>query len=71
MSPQHPRILVIEDESAIADTVIYALETKGFEAVWCQTGELGVSELRATRPGLVILDIGLPDMNGFEVYREI
>lgn len=71
MSPQRPRILVIEDESAIADTVIYALETEGFEAVWCQTGELGVSELRATKPRLVILDIGLPDLNGFEVYREI
>ena len=71
MSPQRRRILVIEDESTIADTVVYALDTEGFEAVWCNTGELGLSEFRATRPALVILDIGLPDLNGFDVYREI
>ncbi len=71
MSLQRQRILVIEDESAIADTVVYALETEGFNTVWCNTGELGISEFRATRPTLVILDIGLPDLNGFDVYREI
>ena len=71
MSPQRRRILVIEDESAIADTVVYALETEGFDTMWCNTGEFGLSEFRATKPTLVILDIGLPDLNGFDVYREI
>jgi len=65
-------ILLIEDEVAIADTVIYALETEGFEVVWCQLGKEGLNTLRTRGPiALVILDVGLPDGNGFEVCKTI
>lgn len=65
------RILVVEDEAAIADAVIYALATEGFDPSWRTTGREGLSALREGGADLVILDIGLPDANGFELFREI
>ena len=71
MTQQRRRVLLIEDESAIADAVVYALETEGFEVVWCNTGVQGLHESEAARFDLVILDIGLPDASGFDIYRQI
>ena len=65
-------ILLIEDEAAIADTVLYALETEGFKTQWCQLGQAGVDSLRTgDETALVILDVGLPDGNGFEFCKAI
>ena len=66
-----PRILVIEDESAIADTLVFALRTEGFEPEWRATAQEGLQSYRDNPPALVILDVGLPDANGFDVCREI
>jgi two-component system, OmpR family, catabolic regulation response regulator CreB len=66
-----PSILLVEDETAIADTVLYALRAEGFEATHCLTGQ---DALRATRDGhhdLAILDVGLPDIGGFALCREL
>ena len=65
------KILLIEDEPAIADTVVYALESEGYTVDWKNTGELGIRANQQTPPDLVILDVGLPDMNGFEVFRQM
>ena len=65
------KILVIEDEPAIADTITYALGTEGFESRWCPTGGEGMTALAEGGIDLVILDIGLPDGNGFDLCREI
>lgn len=43
------RILIIEDEPAIADTLTYALATEGFEAVWCPTGQATLKALQQHR----------------------
>lgn len=67
--PQH--ILVAEDEPAIADTITYALITEGFEVVWCSTGEELLSTLEKQAADLIVLDVGLPDGNGFELCKEI
>ena len=64
-------ILLIEDEAAIADAVSYALETEGFECRWCQLGQEGLDALTAGDHALVILDVGLPDISGFEVCKTI
>jgi two-component system catabolic regulation response regulator CreB len=64
-------ILIVEDEPAIADTLIYALRTEGFEPVWRGTGRDALAELDARPFALVILDIGLPDANGFELCKQI
>ena len=66
-----PRILIVEDEPGIADTLQYALRTEGFEPHWCATGEDALANARATPPALVVLDVGLPDVSGFEVFKRI
>ena len=65
------RILLVEDEPAIADTITYALTTDGFEPTWCTTGQAALAALGRTTFGLVIVDVGLPDINGFDLFREI
>ena len=66
-----PRILIVEDEPGIADTLQYALRTEGFEPAWCATGEEALASARAEPPALVILDVGLPDTSGFEVFKRL
>ena len=66
-----PRILVVEDESAIADTILYVLTNDGFLPEWCATAEAAVAAFARERPALAILDVGLPDMNGFDLFREL
>ncbi len=66
-----PRILIVEDEPGIADTLQYALRTDGFEPAWVATGEDALAQLRAQSPALVILDVGLPDSSGFEVFKRL
>lgn len=66
-----PRILIVEDEPGIADTLQYALRTEGFEPHWVSTGAGAVSHVLAQVPALVILDVGLPDASGFEVFKRL
>jgi two-component system catabolic regulation response regulator CreB len=70
MPPSRQTILVVEDESAIAETIVYALQTEGFAPVWKTTGREALAALGGPI-ALVILDVGLPDMSGFDVCREI
>jgi two-component system catabolic regulation response regulator CreB len=66
-----PRVLIVEDEPGIADTLQYALRTEGFEPAWCATGEDALARIGEQMPSLVILDVGLPDTSGFEVFKRI
>ena len=66
-----PRVLVVEDEPAIADTIIYALATDDFDPEWCGTGAAALAAIRARPAALAILDVGLPDMNGFELFKQM
>lgn len=66
-----PLVLLIEDEPAIAETVLYALESSNFDAIHAGTGESGLHLLRTRHPACLILDVGLPDRSGFEICREI
>lgn len=68
---EQPRILVVEDEQAIADTILYALRTDGMQAEHCTLGNAALEQMRASPADLVILDVGLPDINGFEVCRTL
>ncbi len=65
------RILLIEDEPSIAENVLYALETEGFAARWEATGGAGAAAFAAWGPDLVLLDVGLPDISGFDWFREL
>jgi len=64
-------ILIIEDESAIADTLNYALKTEGFQPHCCTTAREGLKRFERGDIGFVVLDIGLPDSSGFEVCKKI
>jgi two-component system catabolic regulation response regulator CreB len=65
------KILIIEDEPSIADTLLYALQTEGFETLWCATGQAGLAALELQPFALVVLDVGLPDGSGFEFCKII
>jgi two-component system catabolic regulation response regulator CreB len=65
------RILVVEDEPAIVDNIQYALETDGFETICCSSGIKALEFLDREKVDLIVLDIGLPDMNGFELCKDI
>lgn len=66
-----PRILLVEDESGIADTLQYVLSTDGFAPVWCSTAEDAIRQFQTEPPALAVLDVGLPDLNGFELFRRL
>ncbi len=66
-----PRILIAEDESGIADTLCYVLRADGYAPIWCATAGEALAQFGAVTPALVILDVGLPDMNGFELLRRL
>src|SRR5690606_33654877 len=64
-----PSILLVEDETAIADTVLYALRAEGFAARHCLTGQEALRAAEEDIHDLAILDVGLPDIGGFALCR--
>ncbi len=66
-----PAILLIEDERSIADTLVFALTAQGFDVVWHDLGLAGLAALGQQHFDLVILDVGLPDCNGFELCKQM
>ena len=64
-------VLLIEDEESIATVVRAYLERDGYKVVWARSGTDGLAELSRHAVRLVVLDIGLPDIDGFEVCRQI
>jgi two-component system, OmpR family, catabolic regulation response regulator CreB len=64
-------ILIVDDEPAIVDTLDYALRTEGFATRCVGLGRHALDVLQAGNIAVVILDVGLPDINGFDVCREL
>ncbi len=63
--------MVVEDEAAIADTILYALRTEGMHATHVTLGRTALERLRDEQFSLAIVDVGLPDYNGFDLCREL
>lgn len=63
------RILIIEDERAIADAIAHTLRREGFEATTATNGEAGLRLVAEVKPDLILLDIMLPGMSGLDVCR--
>jgi len=66
-----PRILVVDDEPNISDLVATVLRYEGFEVRVADTGRKAVTAARSFAPDLVVLDVMLPDLDGFEVHRRL
>src|SRR6201989_2306972 len=64
-------VLVVDDEPNIADLIELYLDREGFRVVKAATGEDGVQAVAEHRPRLVVLDVGLPDIDGLEVCRRL
>jgi len=64
-------VLIIEDESAIADTLIYACNEANIQTTHFILGHLGIAAVANKSFDLIILDVGLPDMSGFDVCKKI
>lgn len=69
--PPTPLILIADDEPAIAETLLYALRSEGLEAEHCLLGREAVERVRAGGIDVLVLDVGLPDIGGFDVCRQI
>ncbi len=68
---QPTRILVVDDESSITELVSMALRYEGFEPDVAQNGVEALAKVNSFHPGLIVLDIMLPDIDGFEVARRV
>jgi two-component system, OmpR family, catabolic regulation response regulator CreB len=64
-------IFIVEDEPSIAQTVQFALESEGFATEHFSTGQACMAALEDRAPALILLDVGLPDVNGFDFFRMI
>ena len=66
-----PRVLVIEDDASLRALLTAVLEREGFTVVTASDGEAGLAAVQALDPDLVILDVGLPRVDGLEVTRRL
>ncbi|MBC8076155.1 MAG: response regulator, partial [Chloroflexales bacterium] len=71
MTDKPPRILLIEDELPIRRFVRATLTSNGYEAIEATNGHDGLLQTAAQRPDVLLLDLGLPDMDGLEVTRQV
>ena len=66
-----PVVLGVEDEPGIAETIHYALASDGFAPEVCASARAAIERFAAAPPALAILDVGLPDLSGFELLRRL
>ncbi len=72
MSPKKdPLILLVEDNPAIYKLITFKLKKSGFRLEHRENGKEGFEAVKELKPDLVILDVMLPSMNGFEILRQI
>lgn len=66
-----PHILIVEDEPSIADTLLFVLRGEGFAVTWKNLAGEALKLLQAEAVDLVIMDVGLPDITGFEACKQL
>ena len=65
------KILIVEDERAVARGLEYGLTSEGYSVLWADTGQRALELARSQNPHLILLDIRLPDISGFDVCRQL
>src|SRR2546427_6622401 len=71
VAQEQVRVLVVDDEANITDLVATVLRYEGFEVQTASSGREGLKAVEDFRPHLVVLDVMLPDLDGFEVQRRL
>lgn len=66
-----PKILLVEDDTLGRETTFDFLEMLGFEVIWADNGEVGLALARATLPDLIISDIVLPGLDGYQLLAAL
>jgi two-component system KDP operon response regulator KdpE len=71
--PEHDShsILVVEDDPAVRNLISTALESRGYQYATAETGNAAIASAATTAPDIVLLDLGLPDVDGVDVIRRI
>ena len=70
-SSGHSRVLVVDDDAALAEMLSIVLRNEGFEPIWCAHGDQAFAAFRDSKPDLVLLDLMLPGRDGVDVCRDI
>jgi DNA-binding response OmpR family regulator len=65
------RVICVEDEAEMIDLIRLILSRKGFEVIGANGGKQGLEMIREQKPDLVLLDLMMPDMDGWEVYQQV
>ncbi len=66
-----PRILLVDDDSALRDITRRRVEKRGFEVVIAENGAEGIEKAKAEKPDLILMDMTMPVMDGFEAIRRL
>jgi DNA-binding response OmpR family regulator len=66
-----PKVLIVEDDEVIAQGMARHLSAAGFDAVWVGNGEQGLARLRYEQPGVCVLDLMLPGMDGWKLIETV
>ncbi len=68
---QDPVILIVDDDDALTDVLALRLQKQGFETITVPTGERGLERARSRQPALIVLDLRLPDADGFDICQQL
>ncbi|MBN2477223.1 MAG: response regulator [Pirellulales bacterium] len=68
---KRPTILIIDDDEALSDVLSCRLRQQGFDATTAESGKLGLAKARSDRPALIVLDLRLPDVDGFAICEQL
>ncbi len=71
MASMPARVVCVEDEPEMIDLVRLILSRRGFEVIGAPSGQEGLQTIERLRPDLVLLDLMMPDMDGWEVYQRM
>ncbi len=71
MTAQNPRILLVEDEKDIAEALGFALTVQGYQVKIVYDGQEGLQAAMDSPPDLMVLDVMLPGINGYEISRQL
>lgn len=69
--PAARRIVLVEDEISVGEGIVALLESNGVEVRWVRTGAAAEAAITDFEPDVLLLDVGLPDIDGFELYRHL